>query len=155
MIAIKPTQLKDFSSLLQLEVDKDQAAFFLPFDLAYQKRSKSQIFYTIFYDYLVVGYLIIDKAFAQYVPFAKRHELGLSYIVIDRRFQRQGIGKATLGKLMVYGYAIDTLSNSICATIPQKNTVAMTLFESAGFENTQKSFYDESGKAMIVRHALS
>ncbi|MGR5237636.1 GNAT family N-acetyltransferase [Vibrio alfacsensis] len=155
MIAIKPAKLKDFASLMQLDVQKEQKGFFKPFEHAYQKRSKSQVFYTIFHDNLVVGYLVIDKAFSQLAPFAKRHELGLSYIMIDKRFQQQGIGKATLQKLMIYGYAIDAVSNSICATVASNNTVGIKLFESAGFENTQKAIYEECGKAIILRHPLS
>lgn len=155
MVAIKATKLKDFSSLMQLDVEETQKAFFHPFEKAYQNRSKSQSFYTIFHDYLIVGYLVIDKAFAQLAPFAKRHELGLSYIMIDKRFQQQGIGKAALQKLMVYGYAIDADSNSICTTVANTNTVGIKLFETAGFENTQKTIYEESGKALILRHSLS
>ncbi|UTZ27687.1 GNAT family N-acetyltransferase [Vibrio campbellii] len=154
MIAIKPTKLKDFASLMQLDVQEDQKGFFKPFEQAYQKRTKSEVFYTIFHDYLTVGYLVIDKGFSQYAPFAKRHELGLSYIMIDKRFQQQGVGTATLKKLMMYGYAIDAESSSICATVASQNRVGIKLFESAGFENTLKSLYEESGKALILRHAL-
>ncbi|MDA0133818.1 GNAT family N-acetyltransferase [Vibrio harveyi] len=155
MIAIKPAKLKDFASLMQMDVHDDQKGFFKPFEQAYQQRAKSEVFYTIFHDYLTVGYLVIDKAFAQHAPFAKRHELGLTYLMIDKRFQRQGIGKATLQKLMVYGYAIDAESNSICATIISTNQAAIKLFETTGFENTQKTIYDAQGKALIMRHALS
>lgn len=155
MIAIKPTKLKDFASLMQLEVQEDQKGFFKPFEQAYQQRTKSEVFYTIFHDYLTVGYLVIDKAFAQHAPFAKRHELGLSYVMIDKRFQQQGIGKATLQKLMVYGYAIDTESNSVCAAVSSTNKIGIKLFESVGFNNTQKTIYEESGKALILRHALN
>lgn len=155
MIAIKPAKLKDFASLMQLEVHENQKGFFKPFEQAYQNRTKSEAFYTIFHDYLTVGYLVIDKAFAQHAPFAKRHELGLSYIMIDKRFQQQGIGTSTLQKLMMYGYAIDAESNSVCATVANQNKVGIKLFESAGFENTQKTIFEESGKALILRHALS
>lgn len=155
MIAIKPAKLKDFASLMQLEVQEDQKGFFKPFEQAYQQRSKSEVFYTIFHDYLIVGYLVIDKAFAQHAPFAKRHELGLSYLMVDKRFQQQGIGKATLQKLMIYGYAIDTESCSVCATVSSSNDIGIRLFESAGFDNTQKTIYEESGKALILRHSLN
>ncbi|USD48819.1 GNAT family N-acetyltransferase [Vibrio sp. SCSIO 43153] len=155
MIAIKPAKLKDFASLMQLEVHDDQKGFFKPFEQAYQNRSKSEVFYTIFQDSLAVGYLVIDKAFAQYAPFAKRHELKLSYMVIGKQFQQKGVGKATLQKLMVYGYAIDAESNSICATVSCSNKGGITLFESAGFENTQKTIYEPDGKAVIMRHPLS
>lgn len=41
---------------------------------------------------------------------------------------------------MVYGYAIDAESNSICATITSTNQAAIKLFETTGFENTQRPF---------------
>ncbi len=73
MIAIKPTKLKDFSSLMQLDVQEEQKGFFTPFEMAYQKRSKSEVFFTIYSDDLLVGYLVIDKGFSQHAPFAKRY----------------------------------------------------------------------------------
>lgn len=44
MIAIKPTKLKDFSSLMQLDVQEEQIGFAKPFEQAYQKRNKSEVF---------------------------------------------------------------------------------------------------------------
>ena len=55
--------------------------------MAYQKRSKSEAFFTIYSDDLLVGYLVIDKGFSQHAPFAKRYELELKYLMIDQRFQ--------------------------------------------------------------------
>ncbi len=46
MIAIKPTKLKDFSSLMQLDVQEEQIGFAKPFEQAYQKRNKSEVFFT-------------------------------------------------------------------------------------------------------------
>ncbi|MDG2609569.1 N-acetyltransferase, partial [Vibrio parahaemolyticus] len=36
MIAIKPAKLKDFASLMQMDVHDDQKGFFKPFEQAYQ-----------------------------------------------------------------------------------------------------------------------
>lgn len=56
---------------------------------------------------------------------------------------------------MIYGYAIDTESCSVCATVSSSNDIGIRLFESAGFDNTQKTIYEESGKALILRHSLN
>ncbi|TOZ86550.1 GNAT family N-acetyltransferase [Vibrio parahaemolyticus] len=154
MIAIKPTKLKDFSSLMQLDVQEEQIGFAKPFEQAYQKRNKSEVFFTIYSDYLTVGYLIIDKGFAQHAPFAIRHELGLNYLMIDRRFQRQGIGAEALKKLFVYAYTIDPESTSLCVTVPNSHQGALDFFLACGFTNTEKAIYGEQEKEWLMRHPL-
>ncbi|MDF2154327.1 GNAT family N-acetyltransferase [Vibrio sp. CAU 1672] len=155
MIALKPTRLKDFSSLMQLTVQDDQKDWFIPFEQAYQQRSPSDTFVTIYYNYVTAGFLIIDKGFFQHAPFAMRHELGLSYIMIDRRFQRQGIGKAALTKLLTYAYAIDTESTSLCVSVPVRNSSACRFFTAAGFDSTEKTILGNTGKENIMRHELA
>ncbi|EMK3500862.1 GNAT family N-acetyltransferase [Vibrio vulnificus] len=154
MIAIKPTKLRDFASLMQLDVHEEQKGFFKPFEQAYQKRHRSEAFFTIYSDSSTVGYLVIDKGFSQHAPFAKRHELGLNYLMIDRQYQRQGIGTEALKKLFVYAYTIDPESNSLCLTVPNSHKTANEFFLSAGFTNTDKVIYGEVEKEWILRHPL-
>lgn len=154
MIAIKPTKLKDFSSLMQLDVQEEQIGFAKPFEQAYQKRNKSEVFFTIYSDYLTVGYLIIDKGFAQHAPFAMRHELGLNYLMIDRRFQRQGIGAEALKKLFVYAYTIDPESTSLCVTVPNSHQGALDFFLGLWLYQHRKSHLWRARKRVLMRHAL-
>lgn len=155
MIAIKPTKLKDFSSLMQLDVQEEQKGFSTPFEVAYQKRNKSEAFFTIYSDDLLVGYLVIDKGFSQHAPFAKRHELGLKYLMVDRRFQRQGVGSEALRKLFVYAYTIDPESTSLCVAVPQSQQYAISFLDACGFINTEKTTFGENEKEWILRHPLS
>ncbi|EGQ7649719.1 GNAT family N-acetyltransferase [Vibrio alginolyticus] len=155
MIAIKPTKLKDFSSLMQLDVQEEQKGFFTPFEMAYQKRSKSEAFFTIYSDDLLVGYLVIDKGFSQHAPFAKRYELELKYLMIDQRFQRQGVGSEALRKLFLYAYTINPKSTSLCSTVPQSQQYAMSFLDACGFINTEETTLGDNEKEWILRHPLS
>ncbi|WP_325205854.1 GNAT family N-acetyltransferase [Vibrio sp. 03_296] len=82
----------------------------------------------------------------------QRHELGLNYLMIDRQYQRQGIGTEALKKLFVYAYTIDPESNSLCLTVPNSHKTANEFFLSAGFTNTDKVIYGEVEKEWILRH---
>lgn len=154
MIAIKPAKLKDFASLMQLEVHQEQKETHLPFEQLYQNRSKYEVILAIYSDSQAIGYVVLDKAFAHYATFARRHELGLKYIAVDKHYQQKGVGKAVIQKLLVYAYAINGDSDSLCVTIPAKDEASRSFFTRVGFTDTNNFYYSKIGKERIMRHKL-
>ncbi|WP_194435506.1 GNAT family N-acetyltransferase [Vibrio fluminensis] len=154
MIALKPAKLKDFASLMQLEVLPEQKACHLPFEQAYHKRSKYDVILTLYIEQHPVGYVVIDKAFSHYATFARRHELGLKYIVLDKSYQKKGHGRRAINKLLVYANAIDSNSDSICVTLPADDNESQQFFKALGFDEEAKLFFGKNGKERIMRHKL-
>ncbi|EGU31708.1 hypothetical protein VIBRN418_17968 [Vibrio sp. N418] len=154
MIAIKPAKLKDFASLMQLEVHQEQKENHLPFEEVYHNRSKYEVILALYSERQPIGYLVLDKAFSHYATFARRNELGLKYIVLDKHHQRQGFGREAMQKLFVYAYAVNGDSDSLCVTLPAKDEASRTFFSRIGFSDTDSFFYGESGKERIMRHRL-
>lgn len=154
MIAIKPTKLKDFASLMQIEVLPEQKHAHLPFEQSYQQRSKYEVFLSLCVDQKAIGYLIIDKAFSFSSTFARRHELSLKYIVLDKAYQRKGLGRRVMQKLNIYANAISANSDSICVSIPATDDASQQFFLASGFVEERKLIYGKSGKERILRHRL-
>jgi len=154
MIAIKPAKLKDFASLMQLDVFPEQKAAHLPFEQAYHNRSKYEVILALYTDRHPIGYVILDKAFAHYATFARRHELGLKYIVLDKEYQKKGFGRKAMQKLLVYANAISADSDSLCVTLPATEEDAQHFFTAVGFIEEAKLFYGRNGKERILRHKL-
>ena len=154
MVAIKPTKLKDFASLMQIEVLPEQKHTHLPFDQCYQNRSKYDVFLSLCVDHKPLGYVVIDKAFSFSSTFARRHELGLKYIVMDKAHQRQGLGSRAMQKLAVYANAISANSDSICVTIPADDDASQQFFLATGFIEENRLFYGKYGKERILRYRL-
>ncbi|GAK86793.1 hypothetical protein JCM19238_4401 [Vibrio ponticus] len=154
MIAIKPAKLKDFASLMQLEVLAEQKAAHLPFEQAYHNRSKYELILALYAEQHPIGYLVLDKAFSHSATFARRHELALKYLVLDKRYQRQGWGRKAMQKLFVYANAIDANSDSLCVTLPAADEASQKFFAAVGFSEEAKLFYGKNGKERIMRHRL-
>ncbi|OLQ93856.1 GNAT family N-acetyltransferase [Vibrio ponticus] len=154
MIAIKPAKLKDFASLMQLEVFPEQKALHLPFEQIYHNRSKYEVILTLYAEHHPVGYMVVDKSFSHYATFSRRHELGLKYIVLDKHHQKQGHGREAINKLLVYANAIDSSSDSICVTLPANDTASQQFFTTLGFSEEAKLFFGKNGKERIMRHKL-
>ncbi|OLQ90272.1 GNAT family N-acetyltransferase [Vibrio panuliri] len=154
MIAIKPAKLKDFASLMQLEVLPEQKHAHLPFEQAYHNRSKYEVILTLSVDHHPIGYLVVDKAFSHYATFARRNELGLKYIVLDKNYQRQGWGKKAMQKLFVYANAINADSDSLCVTLAANDESSQGFFAALGFNEEAKLFFGKNGKERIMRHKL-
>ena len=154
MIAIKPAKLKDFASLMLLEVHQEQKETHLPFEQVYHNRSKHEVILALYSECQPIGYLILDKAFSHYATFARRNELGLKYIVLDKHFQRKGLGREVMQKLFIYAYAINSDSDSLCLTLPIKDEASRQFFTAVGFVDTDSFYYGQNGKERIMRHKL-
>ncbi|MGF1909880.1 GNAT family N-acetyltransferase [Vibrio kasasachensis] len=154
MIAIRPAKLKDFACLMELEVLEEQKAAHLPFEQVYHNRSKYEVILTLYTERHAVGYVVIDKAFAHYATFSRRHELGLKYIVLDKAYQNKGFGRKAMQKLFIYANAINSDSDSLCVTLPANEEANKHFFTAVGFIEEEKLFFGRNGKERILRHKL-
>ncbi|NLS12641.1 hypothetical protein HGP28_06950 [Vibrio sp. SM6] len=154
MLTIKPLKLHDFTALLELKVPASRLSFVLPFEQAYATRTKNDIFYTLRDNRTVVGFFIIDSAFAHSVTYALRNELGLRNLFIGAEFQDKNYEQQAIDRLRLYAFAINPNCSSICTTLRANDHLGTQLIRSCGFNDTGDKFYGDNGKELIFRCLL-
>ncbi|CCN71130.1 putative Acyl-CoA N-acyltransferase [Vibrio nigripulchritudo SFn27] len=155
MIAIKRPKIKDFSSLIELNVTAEQSQFVETFDHLYEHRDKQDVIYSISDSGTPIGFFALDQGFEKKFTFVKNREIGLKNFVIDHRFQRKGHGKATLERLLTYLYTAYPNYDSICVMVEKDNEAAYQCFLSADFKDTNKPFYENSKQIRILRKTIT
>ncbi|MDB1123772.1 GNAT family N-acetyltransferase [Vibrio algarum] len=156
MITIRKAKLRDYSTLMELEIDPSQETFVSGFGDLYKNRAPEQDFYVVNEGKELLGFFVIDKAFDKKFTFAEKNELGLRNLVIGKQYQGKGYGTLAMKRLLVYVYGAYSDSSSICLTVNKKNIHAYRCYEKAGFIDTDTFYFGgDAGPQHIMRKKIS
>ncbi len=154
MISIKPSKLRDFAPLMQIEIPSEQQGYIQPFDQLFNQRSAETDFFTIYKQKVPVGFFVIDKSFSNYCTFAARKELNIKNLVLAKEYQGQGIAGVALRKLFVSAYSTYHGFESICSTVLKSTPEVISFFKHIGFEETNIVYRGELGAEAVLRYQL-
>jgi RimJ/RimL family protein N-acetyltransferase len=103
----------------------------------------------------IIGFFIIDTAYAQKYAFAQPGDIGLLAYFVDARHQGKGFGKAGVKALYPYLQAQYPNALSVVLTVNCRNLPAIKSYLQGGFEDTQQLYHGgRSGPQHIMRMPL-
>ncbi len=136
-IELRIIDKENMYDVIDLEVADEQKDFVASnsFSLLQANYEENVYPFAIYRDDELVGFIMydLDDEIDMY---------GMCRLMVDKKFQNQGIGKAAIEKL--FDKVIKEHGNVKFYTSAEPyNTVALNLYEKLGFENTGKIVYDE------------
>ncbi|MCW8331026.1 GNAT family N-acetyltransferase [Photobacterium sp. SDRW27] len=145
MLTIRKMQEVDRHALCELAVAGSQSDFVLPISETLQNQQSSEDFHVICLEDAglnsqIIGFFILDHAFATYPEFSKLGELGLRSYFIDSRFQGAGYGGQSCRLLKQYVVEHYPSVTNLVLTVNLRNTRAIALYLACGFLDSQKLY---------------
>ncbi|UGA56098.1 GNAT family N-acetyltransferase [Vibrio sp. VB16] len=155
MITIRKAKLRDYSTLMELEISSEQQPFVSMFGELYKNRLPEYEFYVVNEGKELLGFFILDTAFSKKYTFAEKNELGLRNFVIGKQYQGKGYGTLAMQRILIYAYGAYADSRSICLTVNKKNLAAYRCYEKAGFIDTGVLYFGgDAGPQHIMRKQI-
>ena len=156
MVTIRKVRFKDYSALMEFTIPEQQQQFVYSFSEIFEQRTPEHDIYVINEGKQLLGFFMLDKAYAKQYTFAKAKELGFRNLVIDEKHQRKGYAKQAFQRLFIYLYGAYPDYNSLCLTVNKKNTAAYNLYNDVGFTDTEKTFHGgDAGPQRIMRKPIN
>lgn len=162
MVRIEQYQQHYAEQVAQLSVKPEQSEFTI--DNVAQVITRLQAHehpHLIMFDEQVVGFFILDTDYGQHYDFCPPQSIGIRSLLIDQRFQGQGIAKKALLSLPSYlslNYLSTSYSEKVSAylTVNCRNTAAYQCYLKSGFEDTQNLYHGGPvGPQHILQLALN
>lgn len=142
-VELKPVDKSNWLECVELEVDESQKGFVASnaFSLAQAAYEDNTYPFAIYRDGCMTGFIMYD--FDTEIG----GMWGMCRLMVDKRFQKQGIGKAAVQKLLEivadkHGHV------EFYTSIEPNNTVAAKLYERLGFVRNVRVIY---GEEMLVK----
>ena len=156
MITIRKARLKDYSTLMNLQVTDEQKPFMCTFGELWENRTPDVEFFVVNEAKDVLGFFLLDKSYTHRYTFSDKGELGLRNFVIGKQHQRKGHAQAALKRLFDYIYNAYPDYSSIGTIISKKNNAAYQCCLKAGFKDTGVTYYsDHGGQQYVMRKKIS
>jgi len=156
LLSIKELDDVALCDVLSLSVHESQIPYVDTTENLINKKVKGSHFHVLVLDGEVVGLFIVETDCDKNYEFLHRTDLHLAILIIDKRFQGQGLGKKSC--LLMHPYLRDNFPNhdSIVLTVNCNNTVAYKCYESSGFIDTLQYYHGgPAGPQHIMRFCLS
>lgn len=136
-IELRLIDKENMYDVIELEVEDEQKDFVASnsFSLLQANYEENLYPFAIYRDNELVGFIMYDFD-------DETGMYGMCRLMVDKKFQKQGIGKAAIEKL--FDKVIEEHGNVKFSTSAEPyNTVALNLYKKLGFEDTGKLIYDE------------
>jgi diamine N-acetyltransferase len=136
-IELRLIDKENMYDVIELQVEDEQKDFVASnsFSLLQAKYEENLYPFAIYRDNELVGFIMYD-----FDDETGMH--GMCRLMVDKKFQKQGIGKVAIEKL--FDKVIEEHGNVKFTTSAEPyNTVALNLYKKLGFEDTGKLIYDE------------
>ncbi len=154
-ISLEPLDKAEIARVMHLELGEDQLDFVGRIEDMTTRDDPGEDFYVILQDGVVVGFFKLDRGYPQNYPFAAPMELGIRGVLIDRKWQGQGIGAAAMAAIPAYAAARYPEASGLVLTVNCNNPAARKVYETAGFCPSDELYLGgRAGPQFILRHAL-
>lgn len=103
--------------------------------------TSDEIPHLIIQDGQVVGFFVMDLGYADHYDFSPKNAIGVRALLVDHRFQGQGIAKKALYQLADYTKRQFPTFDSLYLTVNCRNIAAYQCYLKSGFEDTGQLYY--------------
>jgi diamine N-acetyltransferase len=152
MLTFRKAKLKDYSSLLDLQVTPEQKEFISSFGELWENRTADTEFFVINDGRELLGFFLLDTSYPHRYTFTEKGDIGLRNFVIGKQYQRKGYAVATIKRLFNYIYSVYPDCKSVCATVNKKNHAAYQCLIKAGFIDSGVVYHgDKYGPQYVLK----
>lgn len=151
MIRLQPISHKDRDRVNHIAVLPEQEPFCGSIAHHFDDPRPNFDFHVVLRDDHPVGFFKIDRDYRAEYPFALPDELGLRGVMIDRREQGKGTGKAAMAELLPYLSQQYPQASSVALTVNEVNPLARAVYLAAGFIDTGEMFH---GGRISAQHIM-
>jgi diamine N-acetyltransferase len=136
-IKLREIDRSSWEACCNLEVEESQKGFVAPntFSLAQAAYEPDACPMGIWRDGVLVGFIMYDFD-------SELCSWGMCRLMVDKKYQRQGIGEAAVKKLLEWVRAKHG-PVMFCTSAEPENVPAITLYEKLGFKKNGRIVYDE------------
>lgn len=151
MIQIEKMSSLHLSDVITLSVESEQLQYVATIDEILACANAQIRPHVIIANDEVVGFFLIDTAYADRYDFAESNSLGLRSFFIDHTHQGNGYAKQTLQILSVYLSSNYPKHTNVYLTVNCKNHLAKECYLKGGFYDTEGLYYGgKSGPQHIM-----
>lgn len=155
MITLRNMTEQDTAAVLQLTITEEQTGYVSPIAQILTRGTPSREYHLLEAEGTVVGFFIIDTAYAQQYPFAQPGDLGLLAYFVDATHQGKGFGTAGVQALASYLHTHYPRACAVVLTVNCRNLPAIKSYVQGGFADTQELYHGgRSGPQHIMRMPL-
>ncbi|MCL9774900.1 GNAT family N-acetyltransferase [Vibrio methylphosphonaticus] len=154
MLTIEALSPENLQHVLQLSVHEAQTPYVGAIETIIERSTPqaAETQWVICLNGTPVGFFLLDKAYSNQYLFCPNGAVGLRSLLIDCRYQGQGVAKRAIGKILQnYSVWLHTRNADLYLTVNCKNTLARQLYVKSGFIDTDQLYLGgEAGPQHIM-----
>ncbi|MBR9786795.1 MAG: GNAT family N-acetyltransferase [Vibrionaceae bacterium] len=157
MVTIEKYTPVRYESVSALSVLEEQSQFTVA-DIGDMLNSlkSTELPHLIVMDDLVVGFFLFDTDYCDSYDFCPENSLGVRALLLDHRFQGQGIAKQAIRQFADFARCHFPAFQALYLTVNFRNTVAYQCYLKAGFEDTGELYLGGPvGPQHIMKQSLT
>ncbi len=141
MITIEKYTPTRHEQVCQLSVYDEQSQFTVG-DIGEMIKSveTTELPHLIVADNKVVGFFLFDTGYSNKYDFCPQHSLGVRALLVDRRYQGQGIAKQAIRQFPHFARCHFPTFQALYLTVNCRNQAAYHCYLKAGFEDTNELY---------------
>lgn len=152
---IRRMQSSDRAAVLNLTVTDAQKPYVGTMQDILDNLKSKQDCHVIEVEAALVGFFIIDCAYADQYDFCAKTDIGFRAYLIDKKQQGKGYGQSSMKMLKDYLRETYPTQPGVVLTVNCRNEIAYKIYVASGFVDTQALYHGgEAGPQHILRMPL-
>lgn len=141
-ITIRRYTHQDTQALSNLRVREEQIPYAVPDALALARSlGADELAFVMLLDDELVGFFFLDFGYAAHHDFCPSNSVGVRMVMVDERYQGQGVATAALGQLPDYIRQTYPQVQFLYLTVNCRNPGAYRCYRNCGFQDTKELYY--------------